>query len=154
MSTSSWMSTPMLRMQQSPKKWWILSSTPSTILTRYGRKVNISLVKSCDSRYSQLFDDRCESHGVVARFWARAIRTASLPSQRHFLDSYTAYLRTIVFEARDREESRCRRIEDHLKLLRDTVAAKPAFAIYEMGMDLPDEVFNHPVTAALVECIT
>jgi len=25
--------------------------------------------------------------------------------------------------------------------------------IYEMGMDLPDEVYNHPVIAELVECI-
>jgi len=90
----------------------------------------------------------------VSRFWDRAIQTASLPSQRHFLDSYTAYLHAIVAEARDREEAHCRRIDDYLNLRRHTVAAKPAFAIYEMGMNLPDEVFNHPVIAELGDCIT
>jgi hypothetical protein len=89
----------------------------------------------------------------VRRFWARAIQTASLSSQRHFLDSFTAYLRAVVVEALDREHSHCRSIDDYLKLRRDTCGAKSAFAIYEMGMELPDEVFYHPIIAELVECI-
>ena len=62
-------------------------------------------------------------------------------------------MRAVVVEARDREEAHCRRIDDYLKLRRDTIAAKPAFAIYEMGMNLADEVFDHPVIAELAECI-
>lgn len=123
----------------------------STILIKYDQKANASLVKSCDSGYFQLFHDA--SHGIVFRFWARAIRTASLPSQQHFLQSYTAYLHATVVEARDREEAHCHTIDDYLKLRRDTVAAKPTFAIYEMGMNLPDEVFSNPVIAELAEYI-
>lgn len=90
---------------------------------------------------------------IVRQFWARAIQTASLPFQRHFLDSYTAYLRAVIVEALDRDKAHCRSIVDYIKLRRDTCAAKPAIAIYEMAMDLPDEVFYHPAIVELVECI-
>ncbi|KAG1745752.1 terpenoid synthase [Suillus lakei] len=96
---------------------------------------------------------RRQFEGSVRRFWARAIQTASLPSQRHFLGSYTAYLRALVVEALDREHSHCRSIDDYLKLRRDTCGAQSAFAIYEMGMEFPDEVFCHPIIVELVQCI-
>ncbi|KAG2118311.1 isoprenoid synthase domain-containing protein [Suillus clintonianus] len=93
--------------------------------------------------------------GEIARqFWARAIQTASLPSQRHFLETFTAYLRAVVVEALDRERSHRRSINDYLKLRRLTVGAVPSFVICEMGMDLPDEVFYHPVVVELAECST
>ncbi|OJA11858.1 hypothetical protein AZE42_03256 [Rhizopogon vesiculosus] len=99
-------------------------------------------------------EGECILGEIVRQFWARAIQSASPLSQRHFLDNYAAYLRAVVVEAQDRDEAHCRTIDDYLKLRRDTVAAKPAFAIYEMGMNLPDEVLNHPVIAELAECIT
>jgi hypothetical protein len=89
----------------------------------------------------------------VHRFWARAIQTASLSSQRHFLDSFTAYIRAVAVEALDREHSHCRSIQDYLKLRRDTCGAESCFAIHEMGMELPDEVFYHPLVVELVRCI-
>ncbi|KAG1732863.1 isoprenoid synthase domain-containing protein [Suillus paluster] len=98
-------------------------------------------------------EGECILGEIVRQFWARTIQTASMSSQRHFLDSYTAYLRAVVVEALDRDEAHCRSIDDYIKLRRDTVAAKPAIAIHEMGMDLPDEVFYHPAIAALAECI-
>jgi len=98
-------------------------------------------------------EGECILGEIVRQFWARAIQTASLSSQRHFLDSFTAYLRAVVVEALDREHSHCRSIDDYLKLRRDTCGAKSAFAIYEMGMEFPDEVFYHPIIAELVECI-
>lgn len=92
--------------------------------------------------------------GEIARqFWARAIQTTSLPFQRHFLYSYTEFLRAVVVEALDRDEAHCRSISDYIKLRRNTCATKPAIAMYEMGMDLPDEVFYHPVLVELTECI-
>ena len=90
---------------------------------------------------------------LFSRFWARAIQSASRSSQRHFLDSFISYLRAVVVEALDRDQGHCRSIDDYLRLRRDTCGAKSALMIYEMGMDLPDEVYNHPVIAELVECI-
>ncbi|KAG1746797.1 isoprenoid synthase domain-containing protein [Suillus occidentalis] len=93
--------------------------------------------------------------GEIARlFWARAIQFASLSSQRHFLETFTAYLHGVVAEALDREQGHKRTIEDYLKLRRYTGGAQPCLVICEMGMDLPDEVFYHPVIMGLAECIT
>ncbi|KAG1780020.1 terpenoid synthase [Suillus placidus] len=99
-------------------------------------------------------EGECILGEIVQQFWARAIQSTSLPFQRHFLDSYTAYLRAVVVEALDRDETRCRGIDDYIKLRRDTCAAKPAIALYEMGMELPEEVLYHPVVTELTECIT
>ncbi|KAG1778943.1 isoprenoid synthase domain-containing protein [Suillus placidus] len=99
-------------------------------------------------------EDECILGEITRQFWARAIQTASLPSQRHFLETFTAYLRAVVVEALDREQGHMRSIDDYLKLRRLTVGVKPSFAICEMGMDLPDEVFYHPVVVELAEIST
>lgn len=98
-------------------------------------------------------EGECILGKIVQQFWARTIQTASLSFQRHFIYSYTAYLRAIVVEAHDRDEAHCRSISDYIKLRRDTCGTKPAIAINEMEMDLPDDVFYHPIIVGLVECI-
>jgi hypothetical protein len=60
----------------------------------------------------------------------------------------------VVAEALDREQGHKRSIEDYLKLRRYTGGAQPCLVVCEMGMDLPDEVFYHPVITGLAECIT
>ncbi|KAG0703654.1 terpenoid synthase [Suillus ampliporus] len=95
-------------------------------------------------------EGECIIGEIVRQFWVRAIQTASLPSQRHFLETFTAYGRAVVVEALEREQGHRRSINDHLKLRRDTIGIRPSVAIYEMGMNLPDEVFYHPVIAELV----
>ncbi|KAG0703655.1 isoprenoid synthase domain-containing protein, partial [Suillus ampliporus] len=90
---------------------------------------------------------------IYHRFWARAIQTASMSSQRHFLETFTAYLRAVVVEALDREQGHRRGIDEYMKLRRVTIGLRPSIAICEMGMNLPDEVFYHPVIAELVDCI-
>ncbi|KAG1747566.1 terpenoid synthase [Suillus lakei] len=93
--------------------------------------------------------------GEIARhrFWAHAIQFASLPSQHHFLQTFTAYLHAVVVEASDREHGHRHSINDYLKLRRGTVGVTPCFPIFEMEMDLPDEVFYHPVIVDLANCI-
>ncbi|KAG1830869.1 terpenoid synthase [Suillus variegatus] len=92
--------------------------------------------------------------GFLHRSWARAIQFASLPSQRHFLETFDEYINSVVVEARDREQGRRRSLDDYLKLRRKTIGVKPCFPILEAGIDLPDEVFYHPVIMDLAECIT
>ncbi|KAG2099849.1 terpenoid synthase [Suillus discolor] len=93
--------------------------------------------------------------GEIARqFWARATQSASLPSQRHFLETFDEYLNSVVVEALDREQGRRRSLDDYIKLRCATVGLKPSLTILEMGMDLPDEVFRHPVIMDLVNYIT
>ncbi|KAG1793408.1 terpenoid synthase [Suillus plorans] len=84
--------------------------------------------------------------GKIARqFWARAIQSASLPSQRHFLETFDEYFNSVVVEALDREQGRRHSLDDYIKLQCATV---------EMGMDLPDEVFYHPIIMDLTNYIT
>ncbi|KAG1830863.1 terpenoid synthase [Suillus variegatus] len=92
--------------------------------------------------------------GEIARqFWARAIQSASLPAQRHFRETFNEYINSVIVEALDREQGRERSLDDYLKLRRKTIGAKPCFLIIEMEMDLPDEVFYHPVIMDLADCI-
>ncbi|KAG1839501.1 isoprenoid synthase domain-containing protein [Suillus tomentosus] len=91
---------------------------------------------------------------ITRQFWARAIQFASLLSQRHFLETFDEYINSVVVEALDREQGHRRSLDDYLKLRRKTVGVKPSFTIFEMGMDLPDEVFYHPVIMNLADCIT
>ncbi|KAG2136542.1 isoprenoid synthase domain-containing protein [Suillus bovinus] len=96
----------------------------------------------------------CVLGELVRQYWARAIQSASLSSQRHFLEAFTAYLQGVVGEALDRKQSHRRSFDDYLKLRRCTIGLKPCFFMCEMGMDLPDEVFYHPAIMDLIECIT
>ncbi|KAG1857995.1 isoprenoid synthase domain-containing protein [Suillus tomentosus] len=99
-------------------------------------------------------EGECILGEILRQFWVRAIQSASPSSQRHFLETFTASLHGFVAEALDREQGHRRSIDDYMKLRRYTVCLKPCLFIYEMGMDLPDEVFHHPVIMDLAECIT
>lgn len=50
----------------------------------------------------------------------------------------------VVQQAEDRTKHRIRTIESYLEVRRDTIGAKPSFALMELELDIPDEVFHHP----------
>ncbi|KAJ7474145.1 isoprenoid synthase domain-containing protein [Mycena latifolia] len=84
--------------------------------------------------------------GEVARqFWLNGIRTASHTSQRRFIDTFQSYMDAVVQEADDRNSSRIRDVKSYFEVRRDTIGAKPSFAICELHMNIPDEVITHPV---------
>ncbi|KAH7886304.1 terpenoid synthase [Phlebopus sp. FC_14] len=91
---------------------------------------------------------------IVRQFWSRAIKSASLTSQRHFIDDYVAYLRGVVVEATDRDKGTRRNIQEYLEVRRLTVGVQSAFVIFELDMDLPDEAYYHPTVVELINCIT
>jgi len=90
---------------------------------------------------------------ITFRFWERAVRSASATSQQHFLDDFIMYLRSVIVEATDRDKSVTRDIEGYLSLRRQTVGAQSAFAIYELGLNLVDEVYYHPAVTELINCV-
>ncbi|THH10180.1 hypothetical protein EW146_g8449 [Bondarzewia mesenterica] len=88
--------------------------------------------------------------GEIARqFWERTIKNASPQSQKRFLETWQQYTDSVVQQAADRTHSHIRDIDSYLDVRRDTIGAKPSFALLELGMDLPDEVINHPVVQDL-----
>jgi len=50
-----------------------------------------------------------------------------------------------VQQAADRTHKHIRTIEEYLEVRRDTIGAKPSFAILETGLNLPDEAVRHPI---------
>lgn len=77
------------------------------------------------------------------------IKLASPNSQRHFLASFTAYLESVVAEAANRENNIIPTIDDYVANRRENVATRPGSMPFELDMDLPDEVFFHPVVVKL-----
>ncbi len=60
----------------------------------------------------------------------------------------------MVQQAEDRAQERVRSTEDYFQLRRETVGAKPSFAVGELYMNIPQEVIDHPVISKLSElCI-
>ncbi|GJJ08045.1 hypothetical protein Clacol_002252 [Clathrus columnatus] len=90
--------------------------------------------------------------GEIARqFWENAIHRVSPVVQTRFINEFQAYLNAVVDEAADRESRYIRNIEDYFKIRRNTIGAKPSFAICEMYMNIPEEVMRHPVIKKLRE---
>jgi hypothetical protein len=52
-------------------------------------------------------------------------------------------------QAEDRGTARIRDVKSYFEIRRRTIGALPSFTILEMGMDLPDDVVEHPVIKAL-----
>ena len=49
----------------------------------------------------------------------------------------------------DRDQSCIRNITDYFEVRRDTVGAKPSFAIQQLHYDLPDALMDHPTVVTL-----
>ncbi|CCM04069.1 uncharacterized protein FIBRA_06228 [Fibroporia radiculosa] len=86
---------------------------------------------------------------VTRQFWALAVKTASPSSQRHFIESFTAYLESVVSQAADRDSGVIRDVDSYLANRRENIGARPSYVPLELGIELPDEVFYHPVIVEL-----
>lgn len=112
-------------------RWWGKSLGSEYIYPRFGLKPN--------------------THD---RFWELAIKTLSPTAQRRFIDTFDLYTASVVQQAEDRTHAYIRSIDSYLMVRRDTIGAKPSFALLEADMNLPDEVINHPVIVDLsISCI-
>ncbi|KAI0280317.1 terpenoid synthase [Russula aff. rugulosa BPL654] len=69
---------------------------------------------------------------------------------RHALiTSFSEYVFAVIDEASDRAKGRVRGIEDYLKLTRLTAGGYPAFMAVEAGLNIPNEVMDHPALESL-----
>ena len=55
----------------------------------------------------------------------------------------------MVQQAADRTHKHIRSIQEYLEVRRDSIGAKPSFAILELDMNIPDEAVHHPVIEEL-----
>ncbi|KAF8122312.1 terpenoid synthase [Boletus edulis] len=87
---------------------------------------------------------------MTRQFWELTIRNASEQSQRRFIAGFDEYLEAVVQQAIDRSGSHIRDIQSYIDIRRDTIGAKPAFALIELGLEIPDEVMSHPAIQEMV----
>jgi len=86
--------------------------------------------------------------GRLARsFWLRMISTAKPLVQQRFIDSFADFFTAVEQQSRDRKRGIIPDLESYITLRRDTSGCRPVFVLieYAAGIELPDEVFNHPV---------
>ena len=74
--------------------------------------------------------------------------------QARFLWAWARFVQSVVDQARDRERGRLCTVEEHMAIRRLTIGAEPCYALAEMGLDLPQEVYDHPVLQELRADIT
>ena len=143
MCSSLSMSIQMWRASMSSARWLTLSWTLSTILTNRDQKANGWEEKQPGSLHLVSLP-LLSNINQSARFWELAIQTATPTAQRRFVDTFGQYMYAVVQQAEDRTQNHIRTLDSYLDVRRDTIGAKPSFAILELEMDLPDDVFNHP----------
>ncbi|KAI0061988.1 terpenoid synthase [Artomyces pyxidatus] len=90
---------------------------------------------------------------ITRQFFALAIKTASVSSQRHFLRTFEDYVMAVIEEADDRINDRIRGIDAYMSLRRQTAGGYPACFPCELKLDLPEEVIAHPAIVNLERCI-
>ena len=91
---------------------------------------------------------------ILHRFWANAVKTTTLTAQRRFIDTFQLYTDSVVQQAADRDHSHIRSVDHYFELRRDTIGAKPSFAILEVKMDIPEKVMHDSsITTLTAACI-
>lgn len=86
----------------------------------------------------------------LRRFWLRAIKVTSEPAQRRFIRAFTDYVYGVIDEASDRTSGHIRGITDYFQLRRLTAGGCALLFAMELGLDIPDEVMEHPALQSLV----
>ena len=90
----------------------------------------------------------------LLRFWLNALECSTPTFRARFVEEWQLYVDSVVEQARDRDHTRFRSVEEHIALRRFTIGSRPSFAILELGLDIPQEIFDHPLLVDLRDTIT
>ncbi|KKY32392.1 putative terpene synthase metal binding domain protein [Diaporthe ampelina] len=85
-----------------------------------------------------------------SRFWLNAIQTATPSAQKRFIDAFEHYTDSVVQQSLDRSKGSLRDFQSYFEIRRETIGAKPSFAINQIHLDLPDGVVESPIITRLV----
>ncbi|KAG8900686.1 hypothetical protein FRC00_011755 [Tulasnella sp. 408] len=91
----------------------------------------------------------------IQDFWGRAIKMGCAPgTQRRFLEYMDHYCRAVLEQVTNRSKNHIMDVESFTRMRRDTGALKICFVMGEfgLGLDLPDEVFEHPLIQTMENC--
>lgn len=88
-------------------------------------------------------------------FWSRTLEVGCAEgTQRRFINYTDLYVQAVHDQVMKRIQDEVPSIDEYLALRRDTGALKMCFAMGEFGLNvnIPDEVFEHPLIAIMEEC--
>lgn len=75
------------------------------------------------------------------RFWDLGRITASPKAEQHFIDGVQSWVEAVCAQSADRENDHVRSIDDYMRLRYHTSAVRPTFAMLELELHIPDEVY-------------
>jgi hypothetical protein len=86
-------------------------------------------------------------------YWKRLIKEGSPGAQQRFMSTMDLFFQAITIQAKDRRDGVIPNLDPYIAVRRDTSGCKPCWALieYANGLDIPDEVMEHPVVEALGE---
>jgi len=90
---------------------------------------------------------------IARRFSLQAINISSTSSWNRFISAFEEYLNSVIHEAADRAEGHIRNISNYLELRRLTIGGYPSYLCLELGLDLPDDVMEHPGMKSLLSLV-
>jgi len=103
--------------------------------------------------YPDTYDPKTHVGKLTKSYWTRFIAEGSPGSQKRFVHTMDLFFKAVTIQARDRAAGVIPDLEDYIVVRRDTSGCKPCWALieYANGLDLPDEVMEHPTIQGLDE---
>ncbi|KAG5727281.1 Germacradienol/germacrene D synthase [Termitomyces sp. T112] len=95
--------------------------------------------------------DECVIGEISRQFSQSSLKCVSESARRRFIEALDEYTTAVVEEAHDRAQCFIRNIDDYIILRRSTAALNATFMPIQFTLDLPDEVFDHPVIRRLTD---
>lgn len=85
------------------------------------------------------------------RFWLRLPEATTETCRRRFIATWADYVEAVAREAEHRAESHILDIETYLPVRRNTIGVPPTFALWELYLDIPDDVREHPILCEMAD---
>ena len=88
----------------------------------------------------------------ICRFCERAFKIATPSAARHFVRSFAKYLESNVVHSQDRENDAISPFEGFLDYRRPNTGNTSIFFPGELGLNIPDEAYYHPIVREMQNC--
>jgi len=129
------------------------------LLDEYTDNTDGDEARTCADMVTNVFEnphvERPQGESIIGeitrQFWLRAMQVASEGAQRRFIRNFTKYIYGVVDEAFDRTRGHIRSTADYITLRKLTLGGQPTFLCIELGLEIPDEVYEHHALQSLLE---
>jgi len=91
--------------------------------------------------------------GEMARqFWALGRKTSSAMAEHHLIETMQLYVDAVVLQSKDRMHDRLRTIDSYWVVRKHSSGCLPSFALMELELDIPEEIYCHPLLERMRDC--